>query len=190
MLDGDLFCRSVIYPKGWDNDVFSFEGLVDLRDWSEEKDRKRYIVSVASSFLLRSEDRAHKYGCSVAASMKARALAGVKDDNRDVIIPHYLGYYEAYCGSIKSFALDYYRMELKWSPENGNDEHFDLAMVLTRSLPTSKAHRDDLKEAKKRIAAALMGPKRRICECDAEIADSLTAIELPERAYIPYTSNP
>ena len=186
MQDGDLLCRSVIHPKAWDKDLFSFEGLIDLRDGSAEKDRKRYGVSVASSFLLGSEDRAHEYGCSVAEAMKVRTLEAVKDDQKELKIPYYLGYYEAYAGLMKAFSLDYYLMELKWSPENGNDEHFDLAMVLVKALPTSRAHKDDLKEAKKRIAAALMGPKRKICECDAELAESLIEIELPPRAYIPF----
>jgi len=186
MQDGDLFCRSVIHPKGWDRDLFSFEGLIDLRDGSDEKDRKRYAVSVASSYMLKSENRAHEYGCSVAATMKARTLAEIKGDGKEAKIPHYLGYYEAYAGLARAVKLDYYQIELRWSPENGNDEHFDLSMVLIKELPTARAHKDDLKEAKKRIAAALMGPKRRICECDADISDALMSIAMDERDYIPY----
>jgi hypothetical protein len=164
MLPGDLLCRAAVHPRlkkenreHFDTDAFLKFAEFDLG--------QLWKLSLASFWLCRSEKGVHEFGLRVASSGNARKLEKLAKPGA-TLKPHvpdtYLGYYSGhfcYIGAIKTM---YYKSEVRWVPEDGEDCHFELQLSLRVAFETAKVrdYRSDMRTARTQLADILFGPIR------------------------------
>ncbi|MER9140321.1 hypothetical protein NKI20_29415 [Mesorhizobium sp. M0830] len=179
MLCDDIICRSILYPKSFPNDVFDAETLVKL----DEIDGGSYAISVASRFLLGSDDAAHKYGCRAAVASNTRfASRNGRLPEPDKEQVYYLGFYNLRAGAVQDVKLDCYLLGIKWKPENDEDAHFEIQLSAPGAGHSKKELKEDRKLARQLIALCLMGAHRHVCTIDESRSAALDAIQLPDLA--------
>jgi hypothetical protein len=178
MFDGDLVCRSALFPKFLSNQVFATEALLNF---TKIDDGRVYALSVGSRFLLRTDEGAHGYGCQAARLANKRFV----EKNGRPPAPltekvHYLGFYDLACGHVRSLELDHYDLEINWRPEHDSDAHFQVEFHRRPSQASDRQRRQDRTAAIAVLADMLSGPKRHICDGDQDVAADLSEIVLPE----------
>jgi hypothetical protein len=161
MLDGDLVCRSVLFPRCAKNGQFDETALVNFTD--VERDGSFYALSVASRFILRDETGAHNYGIRTAdAANRGIAIRTGRAPLADEEV-HYVGFYDLLCGEIRSVPLGFYSSQIRWVLENGENAHFQIEWRRNGKVPEGpgnidKKLRKDRTAARTLIASKLRGP--------------------------------
>lgn len=174
----DYFCRSVYFPSiAFPNGVFDAEVLVQLEGKGDQ-----YGLSVASRCILRTEEEAHQYGCRGAKTKNERYEAEhIGEDLDPARYPkYYMGFYDLRVAAIQKVAyrLEYYRMVLRWVPENDEMAHFEIQLHEPVTSPGPKKLKNDRKWARELLALCLVGPYPHLCDGD-ERPDGVDAVRLP-----------
>jgi hypothetical protein len=157
-----ILCRSIFYPKCARSGVFDELALLQLVDIHNNK--SVYGLSLASRYLLRDEDGAHRYGRDTAVRMneayETRVGAPPSPEKKTV----YLGFYDAPNESLKKVSLEYYELRIKHLVEHGERAHFQLELQDRGLLGTGKSNdklrRDDRTVAMMKVLSFLSGPRR------------------------------
>jgi hypothetical protein len=178
MQQNDLASRCILYPKAFvSQSVFAPEAFFQFSQVGAAE--SHYALSVASRFILRTIDNAHEYGCRTAERINTgfERRAGRAPDASERT--HYLGLWDLRAGAIRSIELDCYRIQLRAFPEHGEKAHFQVELILANSNASSKARKKDRRVARTSLTMCLEGPaQRHVCDCDTEIAEELSAIEV------------
>jgi hypothetical protein len=178
MLFDDLFCRAVLFPKAWPNNVFDVEALLRLDEISGADDR--YAMSVGSRYILKDEVGAHYYGCATAekSNQRLQRTAGRQLNTLGETV-HYLGFYDLRYGEVTEIKLTCYDVIIKWRPEDGEDAHFQVELVGKVGDWPKKQRKNERRDARAFLALCLDGPRRHVCDCDSRYRDDLSAIVVP-----------
>ncbi len=177
MFDGDLICRAALYPKFVTPDgTFDPESLLRLQS---SKNDTVYSLSVASKFLCRDAEGVHTYGRGAAKVANDRFIEIHSRPPSPVTEQvHYLGYYELFCGDVRSLKMQYYKPRCYWLPEHGSDAHFQVDFDLCGE-GTKKERRQDRRAAIGILFDRMWGPERHICPDDEPHRAALEAVDLP-----------
>ncbi|PQZ51913.1 hypothetical protein CQ052_05100 [Ochrobactrum sp. MYb15] len=182
MFNGDIVCRSALFPRFLANGVFDENLLLDV---TSNTDKSVYSISVGSRFILRDDNGAHRYGIRAAKLGNERFLRQ-KGRHPEPLVEkvHYVGFYDLICGDVRSVQMRFYRLGIVWKPEHGNDAHFQVDFTRNNVNATKKELRDERLFAISIIATFLKGPFRAIDPEEVDLIDELMKIELPELAPI------
>jgi hypothetical protein len=174
MFSDDLICRAILYPRAFPNAVFDTAVLLKFDSFDD-----RYVLSVASQYLLGSEIESHRYGCRAASTANKR---WAQREGRDPLpieeARHYLGYYELRCGKVESVSSACYRLQVKWAPEDGEDAHFHIELNEFANSLTNKQKRSERAVVSILLAQCLFGPSRNVCADDEGIREELESIKV------------
>lgn len=176
MLPNDLLCRSVLFPRGFDDDVFE---LATFMRSKRRYENGPFVISVGSRFLLKNDEGAHQYGRRAAEVANEGELArsnGVPIPETEIV--HYLAFYDITHSDVVGTKADWYRIGVSYRPEHGNDAHFEIE--LSESGGSRKQRKDDRAAVEMLLASRLVGPVRDVIDHpDAKVRARLQAAVLP-----------
>lgn len=175
MLDGDVLCRAVMFPRQWRQGVYSPEAALALGRISEG----RFAISVGSRYLLKDIEGAHKFGMGTAdlanKGLEAREGRPLSPEE----LQQYVGFYDIFVGAIRGISLEMHRIDILWSPEHNRQEHFEIQVS---ELPSAKQRtRKDRSAERTRIIGALFARFWGPCMWleQIEVNGELTPVILP-----------
>lgn len=174
MLPRDIFARSIEHPKDFSSNVLDQEQFFQFSE--SEVAKGDYALSVASRWLLRTEENVHKYGRFVAGCKNARFKAVKGTDPNPM--RKYVGSYNLFAESIESLDLCHYRVGLRWKPEEGQDAHFQIELTHKGSGTRSNL-KSNRREARAALFDARFGPD--ICKNasrDVELSDVVSQLDI------------
>lgn len=122
MLPRDVFCRSIEFPKDFPAEVLDLENFFLFQAEGEN-----YVLSVASRFLLRTLGQVHEYGRGVVSEKNEKRPLSRELDRPD--LRKYVGVYEFFAGCIMDLDSKEYTSSIRWKPEGGRDEHFQVELI-------------------------------------------------------------
>lgn len=155
MQPNDTVCRSAAYPKFVRSEVFDEEQLFNF---TSDKDQKVYACSVASRFLLRTDDGVHAYGRAYAHGVNARNAEKLGHHASPSQLCVYLGFYSLRYRTVISVQMTFYRVFVKWRPEKECDAHFQIEFVQLSKDGTKANRRNDRSAAINQLFAGSIGP--------------------------------
>ncbi|WP_156418345.1 hypothetical protein [Aureimonas sp. D3] len=175
----DDLCRAALYPRFVKAGVFDDEALWSL---SSIKNEIHYAISVASRFGLRDDQGVHRYGLNAArtANEGFEARSGRKPDVEQEVF--YLGFYVIHADVIDSLPLHYFSASIKYAPEHGEREHFQIEIYLSDKNSSTRQRKKDRVALRVGLAAKMRGPKVYTSDEIAERPDWLSDIHLPFKA--------
>lgn len=150
MFPEDRIFRPVIHPKVCPAGVLDEDAYFQFR----KIDNETYRISVGSRFLARNIDGAHSFGLTVADAQDSSARRNKGLQGR---VCYYIGFYDATWGEIRQAETDTYYLELKWSPENGLDAHFNLSLCQKSTEKTKAQRKNDRLAIQSKISSFLNG---------------------------------
>lgn len=180
MFPEDKFCRAVLYPRFVVGGAFADEALLNF---TKMDDGTCYALSLASRFLLGTDEGAHRYGRHAAEVANARfadRLGRAPSPPTEKV--YYLGFYDLVCKDVHHLPMNHYSVSLKWRPENGIDEHFQIEFQQKNTGGTARERRSDRTAAIGILAKKMVGPQRAILDGDLDgFRAELEFVELPTR---------
>lgn len=186
MFDQDLLCRAALYPKFAPAGVFDEAAFLSLH---KIEDGLWYAMSLASRYLLRTEEGAHGYGRR-SANVANAAYRALKGHDPDPLVDkvYYLGFYDLPYWRLSTLPLECYRVEVRWLPEHGEDSHFQLELHRTNhetGKVADKRRRRDRTAALVILAMCLWGPRKYDPSLEDNYPDDLTSAILPDLPRLP-----
>ncbi len=160
MLNNDLLCRFAVYPKFLKESVFDDEQLLNFR--SVDKRKKIYVLSVVSEYLCRDEKRIHEFGEKTANVQNNRNPSSNIAELPRVMRSYYLGYYQLRYKDVINISMQYYRIGVKYCPQDDCDTHFHIEMhqSLSHDGATRRQKQHDRIYAVNEMAKHLEGPRK------------------------------
>lgn len=123
MLDGDILCRAVLFPRQWTQGVYSSEAALALGSRNSEG---KFCLSFGSKYLLRNTSGVHEFGISTAdlanAGIEKRLNRPLNDSEKQ----QYVAFYDIFVGSIRQISLEMHNLDIRWKVEHGRQEHFEI----------------------------------------------------------------
>lgn len=176
MLDGDVLCRAVLYPKQWRQGVYSPEASLPL---GERNHQGSFALSFGSRYLLRDVNGAHLYGVETANLSNKGLMDRLGRELTEEEKQQYVAFYDIIVGEIRQINPEMHMISICWKPEHGRDEHFEIQIS---ELP-SAMNRSRKERTRERtrilggLVARLWGPCMWLKEI--ELSGSIVPVSLP-----------
>lgn len=143
-IEKERFCRSIPYPQLWEEGVLALEALFRLSRIGQDD----WAISVASRYLLKSLDGAHSYG---------RYVVSKKNEVTSKERQTYIGFYDIFCTAVDEVQADHYAIDVRWRPEDGRKEHFQIE-IISSGTGTRRERSSDRTRIIAGLAARVVGP--------------------------------
>jgi hypothetical protein len=165
----DLVCRIAAYPK-FGADIFDPEQFFSFKGIDENK--KLYVSSVVSRYLMRDDNGVHSYGEKYVNRANARAEIKALETGKPKITTSYLGFYILQYVDVKSLEVEYYDVSVMWRREHDCDAHFQIEFFERRNSATKAQKRNQRTIAASNLFAMARGPVFSLAvKTDAQIAE-------------------